>query len=422
MSHRSAATLAILTLVLSAAPAPAELCAVDDVPGATLLIPYFEVDLGKRRQVNTVVSIQLVGAAPALAHVTLWTDWAVPTLSFQVYLTGYDVQAIDLREIFVDGRLPQTAHADNDPDDTISPGGLGSDPAGILGSCASVLPPAPLPEALAERLRTGHSGKDIGGGCVGADHGDNRARGYITIDSVTDCSLLFPGEPGFFGSGGVADLENRLRGEYYITERAGRGMAAAQAVALEAGSANGAGDYTFYGRYLGGAGSDRREPLATTWAVRRLERLPFGKARRAVATDLIVWRDTKHSGLDETFACDQGPPWAPLGQTQIVAFDERSDAEELCFDSSTALDRSCAPLATQRITLGRGDWASGLQPGWLYLNLNHANDSGNGANFGDLAQSYVSILTSVTRLRGNTPASPLSSACEGNGQPLQRTR
>jgi len=32
-----------------------------------------------------------------LAHVAIWSDLAVPVFNFNVYLTGYDVQTINLR-------------------------------------------------------------------------------------------------------------------------------------------------------------------------------------------------------------------------------------------------------------------------------------------------------------------------------------
>ena len=36
-----------------------------------------------------------------------WTDWGVPTLAFDIYLTGYDVQTLNLRDLFA-GNLPMT--------------------------------------------------------------------------------------------------------------------------------------------------------------------------------------------------------------------------------------------------------------------------------------------------------------------------
>src|SRR3954454_17316745 len=96
---------------------------IDDVPAATLLLPYFEVDLNNANGINTLFSINNASATAVLAHVTVWTDQSVPALDFDVYLTGYDVQTISLRDIFVNGNLPVTASAGQDPKDTISPKG-----------------------------------------------------------------------------------------------------------------------------------------------------------------------------------------------------------------------------------------------------------------------------------------------------------
>ena len=54
-----------------------------------------------------------------MANVTVWTDWGVPSLGFQIYLTGYDSQSIDLRNVF-NGTLPITADAGADPGDKVS--------------------------------------------------------------------------------------------------------------------------------------------------------------------------------------------------------------------------------------------------------------------------------------------------------------
>ena len=99
---------------------------IDDVPAATLLLPYFEVDIADANGVNTLFSINNASATAVLAHVMVWTDLSVPVLDFDVYLTGYDVQTINLRDIFVNGNLPRTASAGQDPGDTISPQGPAS--------------------------------------------------------------------------------------------------------------------------------------------------------------------------------------------------------------------------------------------------------------------------------------------------------
>ncbi len=83
--------------------------ALDAVPAATLLLPYFEVGLeNSGSDLVTLFSINNASAAPQLAHITLWTQASRPTLTFDVYLTGYDVITSNLGSLFAMGRLPPT--------------------------------------------------------------------------------------------------------------------------------------------------------------------------------------------------------------------------------------------------------------------------------------------------------------------------
>src|ERR1700681_820426 len=114
--------ISFLMLAL-AVPASAAICNIDVAPAATLLLPYFEVDLNNPNGLTTLFSVNNSAAVAVLAHVTIWSDLSVPVLAFNVYLTGYDVQTINLRDIVVNGVLPQTASAGQDPNDKISPKG-----------------------------------------------------------------------------------------------------------------------------------------------------------------------------------------------------------------------------------------------------------------------------------------------------------
>ena len=98
-------------LALLAAPSFAVVGTVDDVPAATLLLPYFEVDLDNPDGVTTLMSINNASAAAVLAHVVLWTDLSVHVLDFNIYLTGYDVQTLNLRDILVHGNLSLASSA-----------------------------------------------------------------------------------------------------------------------------------------------------------------------------------------------------------------------------------------------------------------------------------------------------------------------
>ena len=61
-------------------------------------------------------------ATATLVHVTVWSEMHVPVYTFDVYLTGYDVQPINVRDI-LNGVLPRTASAGQDPGNLISPKG-----------------------------------------------------------------------------------------------------------------------------------------------------------------------------------------------------------------------------------------------------------------------------------------------------------
>jgi hypothetical protein len=106
---KTALCLALLGLLALGGQAFAVICTIDDVPAATLLLPYFEVDLTNANGVNTLFSVNNASASAVLAHVVVYSDLSVPVLDFNIYLTGYDVQTVSLRDILVGGNLPRTA-------------------------------------------------------------------------------------------------------------------------------------------------------------------------------------------------------------------------------------------------------------------------------------------------------------------------
>jgi hypothetical protein len=386
-----------------AAPAAAQIPAVlaregigrlDPTPAASLLLPYFEVDLDDPGGVDTIVWLRNAVPQAALVHVTLWTDLAIPTLDFDIYLTGYDVQAFVLRDLF-NGIVPATADADSDPSDVISPQGpLSGDIT--FPNCTS-LPYPPLPASLINHIRASHTGNfsNIYGGCSGVDHGDLIARGFVTFDNVNACNLLFPSSPGYFGPGGVASQENVLWGDYYIVEPGNNLLFGDSLVHLEA--APGAfipGDYTFYSRYVAFTGVDEREPLATTWAA--------GYATGGSwATDLICWRDagTTPTGSGGTFSCGGLPTPYPLGHAEVLAFDE----QEMVQDLSAAV---ACPWAAQRVAVGGPDLPVGFSFGWLSLDLNTST----GAPLDPIHQAYVAVISTNGIRQLGHHALPLDSA------------
>src|SRR4030095_669733 len=266
---RKALGLALLCVRGLAASAAAVICTIDDVPAATLLLPYFEVDLTNPNGVTTLFSVNNASDRAILAHVVVWSDLSVPVLDFNIYLTGYDVQTINLRDIFVNGALPRTASAGQDPADTISPKGDFSQDINFA-SCAGQLPPPNLPASFTSHLQlslTGQSSPILGNRCARRALGDNVARGYVTVDTVNNCTLRFPGDAGYFAPGGQGDATNQnvLWGDLFFVDP-GQNLAFVETlVHIEAARGSGvnvltgtyganpetsvAGQYTFYGRY-----------------------------------------------------------------------------------------------------------------------------------------------------------------------------
>jgi hypothetical protein len=414
--------LAALALAAHLGPAIAAVCHTDTVPAATLLLPYFEVDLDHPNDLTTVFSINNASSKAILAHLVIWSDLGVAALYFDIYLTGYDVQTINLRDIFVYGKTPQTASAGQDPNDTISPKGQFSEDIDFA-SCKGFLPLPDLPPIYLTHVQGSLTGKPsplFNNVCFGQNLGDNVARGYITIDTVNKCTLRYPGQDGYFasaaGAGDVTD-QNVLWGSWYIINASKSYAHGSNMVAIEADGANSAtsaaGSYTFYGRYVGWSGFDHREPLATTFATQ----FANGGAFNA-GTDLLVWRDTK---LDQDpFPCPatpkSQPAWYPLGSRNPVIFNEQEQPWiwETC--SGCPLPQ-IQPFvaATQRITLNSAVFPMPVNFGWLYLDLNDSNAAFAGNNppaDPQAAQAWVVVTeSSFAHFAVALDAFRLDSAC-----------
>ena len=377
---------------------------IDAVPAATLLVPYFEVDLGNVNGVTTLFSINNASATAQLAHVTVWSDASIPVLDFDVYLTGYDVQTFNLRDILVGGILPQTGSGTNTTANIPgSPLGAFSFPDVIYPNCNTTSSP-PLPPVYArpaisasflahlQALLTGKR-SPVDNSCAGINHGDNVARGYITIDDVNACSLLFPADIGYFISGGlgIGDNDNVLWGDMFHVNPGENFAQGETLVHIEASSASFSipGEYTFYGRYTGtpATGADNREPLATTFATRYINGGAF-----TGGTTLAVWRDSK---FPPGFSCTTGPNYGELFESQIVSFDEFENPRTVTTGGPSGEPTPGAQCTfcdeTQRVHVGGTTLPTNADFGWLYLNLNHTTvlDVALGPGYVGVAQAWV---------------------------------
>jgi hypothetical protein len=391
---RVVAVTLVLAMLGWAVPAPALIGTVDQVPAATLLLPYFEVNLDDANGVQTLLSINNASATAVLAHVTFWSDLSVATLSFNIYLTGYDVQTINLRDIFTHpGNLPQTASAGQDPTDKISPKGPSSQDINFF-SCNNHLPYPTLDQIsqidgfdYVAHLQNSHTGQPsaiLGGLCAGRNLGDRVARGYITVDTVSACTLLIPGDLGYFNDNthippisGVVTNQNVLWGDVFYVNPGQNFAQGETLVHIEASPGNGVqasgnypspgdpattftGRYTFYGRYVNWTAQDNREPLSTNFAARYLSGGAFNGG-----TSVIAWRDSKVKQAAFTCPATFGQPsWYPLGQEAVVVFDEQENA-------SAPSGIIPFPAEANKTHVNSASGVPSPFPfGWMFLNLN----------------------------------------------------
>jgi hypothetical protein len=411
---------ALAGVLAAAAPAAAIVCAADAVPGATLLLPYFEVDLDDPNGLTTLFSVNNASATAVLVHAVVWSDLAVPVLSFNVYLTGFDVQTLNLRDLLVHGSLPQTATAGQDPADDKSPKGAYSQDLSFA-SCAGQLPPPPLSAAELASVQAALTGRPSPLGdhlCAGSDLGDRVARGYVTLDTVNNCTLRNPGDAGYFDGPGVsgdATEQNVLWGTWYIVDAAHDVAEGSNMVAVEASRtdpATAAGHYTFYGRYVGWSGRDHREPLATSFATQFAASGPFSGH-----VDLIVWRDTKV--VQAPFSCSSLPSWYPFFQEAIGIFDEEEHPSSPGFIIPEPLPRvpfPAFPAAAQRTGVGGYTLPVPYSFGWLYVDLNTfrglSTQIAGPASDPYAAQGWVvSVQSAAGRFATGVEAYRLDSAC-----------
>ncbi|HEY0784125.1 MAG TPA: hypothetical protein VGE98_16830 [Thermoanaerobaculia bacterium] len=395
--RRVALSLCCLCLAAAASPAGAGICFLDTVPAATLLLPYFQVDLNDPNGETTLFSVNNSSQLPVLAKVEVWSDLGVAIFGFDVYLNAYDVQTINLRDVLAHGMLPQTQPL-----------------PGTFQSCAGALPPPPLPPSMlasVQSLLTGQPSVLLDGRCAGRDLGDGFARGYVTADVVSACSTQFQGDTGYFGEGGtgIPTNQNVLFGDYFFINPGNNTAEGGQLAHIEADGDNPettvGGNYTFYGRFTSWTAVDNREPLGTNFAVRFLNGGAF-----TGGSDLVVWRDPKVR--QDLFDCPAQPgirpSWYPLGQERLIAFDESG--------SPIGLDRyQPFPAVTQRVHVGGPDLPVPFTCGWLYLDLNTtvAAAGSNPPEDSQAAQGWVSVLMEANGHFGvGFDALKLDSACQ----------
>ena len=285
-------------------------CLTGNRAAASLLIPYFEVDLADPDGITTLVSIGNAHDQPILARVVVWTDWGLSTINFDLALDADQAQSLNLRAILA-GQVPSTGD------------GLG----GQLNAPNCTFPISPPPFNLQE-LQARHTGQPspFSGLCYGSGRlGPNVATGYLTVDVVRDCSTgAIPGDPGYFDDGqGLATNDNHLFGDFFLLEPGQDFAQGLKAVPLVADTElfEPVGVFRTFYRDRGVGDADDRAPLSSLHRTRFLNGGGFDGA-----TDLLIWNAGLGAGA-EPKTCGSGP-FDGAGALPFISLDIASEAGE----------------------------------------------------------------------------------------------
>jgi hypothetical protein len=377
-------------------------CDISVAPAATLLLPYFEVaddPLGE----TTLFTITNTSQYPAIAHVVLWTDYSYPVIDFNIYLTGFDVQSINLYDMI--WREPQGLIAPASGPKELGTGTVTSTGTGTgdfdeiepgsgmdLSRCATLsgaIPPffqTRMQTAFTEGTVSGVPGDDNFPGCdnVGGVH--ENAVGYATIDVVNLCTTSLPTDGASYFATEIR-FDNVLIGDYQQVNSAqdfaqGNPMVHIRAVPELNGNVgiNPTNfDRTFYSRYQAGGTVDRRQPLPSVFAARWIN-----GGTGDFQTFYKIWREGVNIGTD----CDTVEANGALVIEESIVFDEHENGEGNApeeGDISPVIGPGVAVLPETSLTpvVPGSDVfpqaiLSGTTAGWTYLNLHNPADPDQG--------------------------------------------
>jgi hypothetical protein len=400
-------------------------CDIGTAPAATLLLPYFDVDFKSPQTTarTTLFTITNVSNLPQIAHVVIWTDWSFPAIDFNIFLTGYDVQPINLYDIFARGVIAPPSGTSSSTVEPAAPtagsqaacGGAGTTCAtGTLvpinnattnpninsfAGCTNL--PGAIPPGLLSDLQsiftTGFSG-NVAVPCgtatkIGGTHND--AIGYITVDVNANCNTSLPNVATYFTTNILFD--NVLIGDYENVQpnpaviNAAGGSPMVHIRAIPEGGAAGSSALlvpaptnlpnTFYDRYtfqtpqVIDRRSDRRQPLPSTFAARWIN-----GGTNGFNTNFQIWREGVNSGNCSTTAAGGGAILNSLIPfTEIVRFDEHENANTQAGGVviSPAPPNLGLPETSSQPTSGgvfpAAPAAAGDVGGWMYLNFHNGN-------------------------------------------------
>jgi len=363
-------------------------CDIGTAPAATLLLPYFEVDTEADSGVGetTLFTITNTSNESAIAHVTLWTDYSFPVIDFNIYLTGYDVQSINLYDVIHRGQIAPTEGtgplASNE-------GELSVDGPYDYDACDNT--PVQLGTQYITRMESAFIDgvvPALGGtaGCNNVGNAHEHAIGYATVDLATACTTTLPTEDDYaettlaFDNWLIGDYQQINGGENFAQ---GNPMVHIRAIP-EGGGPTNLPD-TFYTRY-NGTGDDDRQPLPALFAARWISGGATG-----FETYYKIWREGV-TGADPT-SCAEWSDNGELAITEITRFDEEENPNTIAPGEvvSPPITPGVSVLPETSATNVDDDSIyptqdNGAVAGWMYLNLD--NTSG---DFPDASQNWVVV-------------------------------
>jgi hypothetical protein len=402
--------LAVAALVAIASTAGAITCTLDQRPGATLLVPYFQVSVAPDDSIistgpgarDTLVTIANASAAPMIAHVNVYDRYSVLRLDFNIALTGYDVQAMRMSDI-ISGYLPVTTDSDgHDTCQRYAGSNVYPDAEGFL-RVKPLSPATPTDNILAT---TNYPVPAFGPGLgviddLADDCGDRQllATGYVVIDHANYCNLSDPTDPNYYTYDAIGN-ENNLWGEIIFTSGEGLPTYGISTVNLEADTSFGNAWIqsenfvrTFYARYWEftgdtlctncGSGNpntdlslsapwdygygDQREPLGLNWAVRWFDLTSSG----ILTTNFQVWRSSATISGKSSW-CDDGDE-EPTVTLTFFDEDENTVTQGVCPSPCTQPTFNF-PWETQQRNITSFSHPVNAAAGWVDMSFVNASN------------------------------------------------
>lgn len=404
-------------------------CDIALMPAATLLLPYFEVDVTspQTKALTTLFTVTNTTQYPQIARVTIWSDLGFPTLNFNVFLTGYDVQSINLYDVLVRGVVAPPSGTSSLTEPGFRSMANNSNPNFAPDAAAQCeINPGPIPNSIRTDVLSALTAGRLaacGSSMVGLTHAN--AIGYATIDVVKSCTVTLPIETAYYN-----DLlyDNALTGDFSIlnpNDATGNYAAGNPLVHIRAIPEGGAAatfvatnlPYTFYDRYTPRAtpSIDRRQPLPAAFSARYIQ-----GGTGAFNTNFEVWREGVTGG---GAACsDYKKNFGNAAPTvEIVRFDEHENPYRYA-----PCQILCTPLLISLPEASSTASSSGLFPpvtgsdvgGWMFMNLSNGGSasysksrhSQNWVVVSMYAEGRYSVAFDATMMANGCTAAPAAGA------------